>query len=102
MPAVIPAPDDPANCQILVKVVPGARQDQIVGLLGDRLKIRVAAPPEAGKANAAVCRLLAAALGRRETDLSIIAGHTSPEKTVRVLGRSPAAATAALGLPPSA
>ena len=42
-----------------VKAVPGAKRDAIAGALGDRLKIRVAAPPEDGQANAAIRALLA-------------------------------------------
>ncbi|MFM7075771.1 MAG: DUF167 domain-containing protein, partial [Planctomycetaceae bacterium] len=46
-----------------VKVVPGSSRDQIVGWLGDALKIKVTAPPEKGKANERVVELLAGALG---------------------------------------
>lgn len=42
-----------------VKAVPGSRRDEVAGLLGDRLKVRVAAPPENGRANAAIRELLA-------------------------------------------
>lgn len=69
-----------------LKVVPGASRSQVAGLLGDRLKVRVAAPPEAGKANAAVLALLANALGVKASALSIESGGTNPEKVVRVTG----------------
>ncbi len=72
--------------RIALKVVPGSRRDQIVGALGDRLKVKVAAPPEDGKANKAVCRLIAEALGVGEKSVELIAGHSSPEKVVRVVG----------------
>jgi uncharacterized protein len=72
--------------RIALKVVPGSRRDQIVGPLGDRLKVKVSAPPEDGKANRAVCRLLAEALGVSERDVEVVAGHASPEKIVRVMG----------------
>jgi uncharacterized protein len=68
--------------EIDVKVVPRASRSEVVGPLGDRLKIRVAAPAEAGKANRAVLELLREWLSTREVE--IIAGRSSPEKTVRV------------------
>ncbi len=72
--------------EITVKVVPGASRDRIAGELGDALKIRVSAPPEKGKANAAVAKLLARALGVRVKDVSIVRGATSPRKTLLVTG----------------
>ena len=83
MPIVRAEPGD-TSALVSLKVVPGARRDQIAGVLGERLKVRVAAPPEGGKANRAVCRLLAGALGVRESEVEIVAGHSGPEKTVRV------------------
>jgi uncharacterized protein len=66
--------------------VPGASRSEIVGVLGNRLKVRVAAPPEAGKANRAVIELLRGWLGVREVEIA--SGASSPEKTVLVLGLS--------------
>jgi len=81
---------------VRVKVVPGASGDRIAGPLGGRLKVRVAAPPEGGKANRAVCRLIAAAVGVPERDVSVVAGHTRPQKAVAIEGVSRAAAIAGL------
>ncbi|MCG3124273.1 MAG: hypothetical protein GIKADHBN_02730 [Phycisphaerales bacterium] len=67
-------------------MVPGARRDEIAGMLGDRLKIRVSAPPEDGKANAAVCRLIADSLGLKHRQVTIRTGHGNPEKTVEIHG----------------
>lgn len=67
-----------------IKAVPGASRDAIGGALGERLKIRVAAPPEGGKANEAICALLARALAVKPRQVTVELGRSSPEKTVRV------------------
>lgn len=84
--------------RIPVKAVPGASRDQIVGPLGGRLKIKVAAPPEGGKANAAICALVAAALGIKARQVRVAAGHGSAEKVLEVLGIEPAEVSERLGL----
>lgn len=67
-------------------MVPGSSRSEIVGALGDRLKVRVAAPPERGRANEALVALLREWLGARE--IEVVTGLTSREKTVRVTGVS--------------
>ena len=69
-----------------VKVVPGARHDRVVGRYGNGIKVLVSAPPEGGKANAAVVRVLAEALGVKSDQIEMIAGHSQPRKVVRVAG----------------
>jgi uncharacterized protein (TIGR00251 family) len=69
-----------------IKAVPGASRDQISGVVGERLKVRIAAPPEGGKANAAICRLLAKALNLKGRDVTVASGHASAEKVIRVSG----------------
>lgn len=76
----------PDGIALRIKVVPGASRSKVAGVLGDRLKVAVAAPPEGGKANRAVCELLAELFGVPVRDVSIIEGHTQPRKTVQVLG----------------
>jgi uncharacterized protein (TIGR00251 family) len=68
--------------ELRIKVVPGASRSEIAGVLGDRLKVRVAAPAESGKANRAAIELLQKWLGVRKVE--IVGGLSSPEKTVRV------------------
>ena len=58
----------------------------IAGWLGEALKIRVAAPPERGRANAAVEKLLAEALGVPAGCAQVIAGMSSPRKIVEISG----------------
>lgn len=84
--------------EIAVKVVPGASRSRVMGLLGDALKVQVAAPPEKGKANAAVIELIAGALGVAAKAVEIVAGQTTPNKRVKVSGVTPEAAAGALGI----
>ena len=83
---------------IRIKAVPGASRDSIAGLLGDRLKVRISAPPEDGKANKAICKLLAKALDAKPNTIQVHAGKTNPEKTVRIQGCSVARLSDAFGL----
>ncbi len=71
---------------IAVKAVPGAKCDEVAGVLGERLKVRVSQPPEGGKANKAICALLAGELGVRASAVSVVRGMSSAEKVVRVDG----------------
>ena len=71
---------------VLCKAVPGASCNEIVGVVGDRLKIRIGAAPEGGKANRAICQLLASSLGVKANQISIERGETSPAKIVRISG----------------
>lgn len=83
---------DPRVCErrpdgailIRVKAVPGASRDQIVGVLGDRLKVKVAAPPEGGKANRAICETIARDAGVRPARVSVHSGGASAEKVVLI------------------
>lgn len=86
------------SVRIALKVVPGAKRDEIAGPLGDRLKVRVAAPPEDGKANKAVCAVIAAALGIKPKSVSVVIGLASPEKIVRVEGVEESEVRRRLGL----
>ncbi len=86
------------GCRIAVKVVPGASRDRVAGPLGERLKVRVRAAPEKGKANRAVCDLVASALGVKPGDVAVARGETRPEKDLAVRGVGPAEASRRLGL----
>ena len=65
---------------------PGAARDRIVGPHGGAIKIAVNAPPEKGKANKALCRLLADELDVPADGVSVIRGVTSRRKQVSVTG----------------
>jgi uncharacterized protein (TIGR00251 family) len=78
--------------RLSIKVVPGSSREGIAGWLGDALKVRVRAPAERGKANAAVERLLSEALRLPEDGVRIIAGAASARKLVEISGVSEAEA----------
>jgi len=80
---------DGADVLIRVRVVPGASGNGIAGVLGDRLKVRVSAPAEAGRANKAVCAVIAAQLGVKPRQVSVESGRASPEKVLRISGVGP-------------
>jgi uncharacterized protein (TIGR00251 family) len=67
-----------------VHVVPGAKKSAIDGRHGDRLKVRVAARPIEGEANAALCAFVAGAFGVPPRSVSVVAGHTSRTKTLSI------------------
>jgi uncharacterized protein (TIGR00251 family) len=71
-----------------VKVVPGSSRTAVCGLLGDMVKVKVAAAPERGKANRRLVEHLAKQLSVKKGSISIISGQTSPVKQVRVSGIS--------------
>ncbi len=69
-----------------VKVVPNSSRTQVVGALGDALKIKVAQPPEGGKANEAVVEILAKTLGIAVSQVGILTGQGRARKVVRIVG----------------
>ena len=83
----LPAIEDRGDHVLLsVRAAPGASRDALAGIHGEALKVSVTAPPEKGKANAAILRVLARALGLRRSQLSIDSGETSRNKRIRVEG----------------
>lgn len=76
------------SSRLSVKVVPGSSRSEIAGWLGDALRVRVTAPPERGKANAAVESLLSEVLGLSSGSVRIVAGSSSPRKIVEIVGLS--------------
>ncbi len=72
--------------KLMVKVVPSSSRNLIVGWLGESLKIKVQAPPEQGKANAAVVELIASTLGIEQKRIEVVNGHSSPSKVLEVAG----------------
>jgi uncharacterized protein YggU (UPF0235/DUF167 family) len=71
-----------------IKVIPGSSRSGVAGWLGDTLRVRVTAPAERGKANAAVESLLSEALGLTSGGARIVSGGSSPRKTGEIVGLS--------------
>ena len=68
-----------------VKVTPRSAKSEVAGRLADgTLKVRIAAAPERGRANEELCELLAGHFGVARTAVTILSGHSSPLKLVRV------------------
>lgn len=71
-----------------VWVSPGASRDEILGVLDGRLRVRVAASPQEGRANAALARFVAGLLGVAPSAVRLVSGATSRRKVLRVCGVS--------------
>jgi len=69
-----------------VRLQPRARRDEVVGERNGALVVRVTAPPVDGRANDALCRLIAKVAGVAPSRVEIVRGHTSRDKVVRVAG----------------
>jgi len=77
------------GCRLPVRVKPAAKQDTLIGPYGGKLKMTVVAPPEKGKANDAVARVLAGALNLGTSRVRVISGFTSQDKVVMIDGCGP-------------
>ena len=96
MDAMIDLREKDGGIVLALRVQPRAARSEIAGGQGTALKIRVAAPPVDGAANAACIECLAAWLGVRRAQVKIVAGAASRNKTVRVEGLGRAEALARL------
>jgi len=74
----------PGGTRLRLRVKPGARTSAIVGVHGGALKLSVTAPPDRGKANDAVVKLLAAVFGLPASAITITAGTASQDKIVTI------------------
>jgi hypothetical protein len=75
--------------KLTLRVAPGARHGGVIGRRGEAWKVRVAAPPEGGRANDALVRLLADTLAVPRRDVEIVSGHGSRDKVVALAGIGP-------------
>ncbi|MEY2755948.1 MAG: hypothetical protein RJB65_2306 [Actinomycetota bacterium] len=73
-----------AATEVDVRVQPGASRSGVVGVVDDRLRVRLSSPPVDGRANDELIAVLAEALGLRPREIGIVRGLTGRSKTVRV------------------
>jgi uncharacterized protein len=74
------------SARVRLRVSPGSTRSGIVGRHGDGWKVRVSAPPEDGRANAAVVRLIAEAVSVSRDAVSVVSGRGSRDKIVELAG----------------
>jgi hypothetical protein len=74
------------STRLRLRVSPGACRTELVGRHGDGWKVRVSAPPEDGRANDAVLKLLADRIGLPRRSIALVSGHSSREKLVQMDG----------------
>ncbi|MCK6395081.1 DUF167 family protein [Zoogloea sp.] len=79
------------SVMLTLHIQPGAKKTEIVGLHGEALKIRLAAPPVDGKANAALIAYLAKVCGVSRSDVVLVSGESARAKRVRIIGAADAA-----------
>jgi uncharacterized protein (TIGR00251 family) len=77
-----------ASCRIEIKAIPNAPRSEVVGWLGDTLKVKVHAPPVEGKATAELCSFLSGTLGLPKHAVRLDRGATSRKKIVVIEGLS--------------
>lgn len=75
-----------ASCTIAIKAIPNAPRSEVVGWLGDALKVRLHAPPVDGKANAELCAFLADRLDLPRRAVTLATGAGSRQKRVTIEG----------------
>ena len=76
--------DGRPTLQLTLHVQPGASRTEVAGTHGDALKVRLAAPPVDGKANAELLRFLAETFGVPRRNVTLVRGETSRRKVLRI------------------
>ncbi|GHT80611.1 UPF0235 protein [Betaproteobacteria bacterium] len=79
---------DDGSLVLSLHVQPGAKKTGFAGYYGDAVKIRLAAPPVDGKANAALCAFVAEVCGVPKSAVSLISGETSRTKRIGVVAKA--------------
>ena len=83
---MIPVHETAEGVTFAVKLQPRARQNAIVGELGDALKLRLTAPPVDGRANLACIEFFSDALRVPKSSVAIVSGQSNRRKLIQVTG----------------
>lgn len=78
--------EDKGDILINVKVQPRASKNEVCGVYGDRIKIKLTAPPVEGEANEKLREFLAEKLEINKGRIEIISGHRGRNKLIKVIG----------------
>lgn len=89
----------PKSVTLRLRVIPGARRDEIAGWYGDAVKVRCQAPALDGRANDSVIGLLAERLRVKRSDIELVHGERGRGKVVQISGLAADEAYARLGIP---
>lgn len=84
------------HAEIAVRLRPRGHRDELMGVREGVLQARVSAPPVEGRANLALCKLIAKRVGVAPSQVSVVRGERSRDKLVRVEGIEPAELRAAV------
>ena len=74
------------SCRLEIKAVPNAPRAQVIGWLGEALKVKVHVPALEGKANEELCSFLAETLGLPKRSVRLLQGDTSRKKLLEIDG----------------
>lgn len=75
-----------AETLLKLHVTPRGSRNEVIGWRNDTLCVKITAPPVEGAANAAIVKFIADALGIRKSQIELVSGEKSREKTLRVTG----------------
>jgi uncharacterized protein len=84
-----PIEDAADGCRLHLYARPRSSRTEVAGLHGNRIKLKVAAPPVDGAANDEIIDFVASELGVRKSDVEFVSGQTGKRKTLHVFGVSP-------------
>lgn len=89
MTVKLPRRETPEGILVDVKVIPRSSRNEVAGVTDGTLRIKLAAPPVDGEANRELIEFLAERFGVRKSDIEIVRGLSSRNKTVRIRSSRP-------------